>query len=79
MVALAKLTCEKKYLANGAQASDSVHNLLVKEGVIDADKRAVKLPEKVVEEASEADLLPLWKEECPPTPSSHSQKHLHLY
>lgn len=40
----------KRWIANGAQPSDSVHNLLVREGVITAPKRTVKLPEKVVEE-----------------------------
>ena len=43
----------KKWLANGAQSSDSVHNLLVREGVIDAPKRVKKLPAKKVEEAPE--------------------------
>ena len=40
----------KEFLANGAQPSDSVYNLLVSNGVIEGKKRAVKLPEKKVEE-----------------------------
>ncbi len=40
----------KNFIANGAQPSDSVYNLLVKNGVIKGEKRAVKLPEKKVEE-----------------------------
>ncbi len=43
----------KKYIANGAQPSDSVHNLLVSHGVIKGAKRVVKVPEKVVEEKEE--------------------------
>ncbi len=43
----------KQFIANGAQPSDSVHNLLVREGVIDAPKRALKLPEKEAEEQPE--------------------------
>ncbi len=40
----------KNFIANGAQPSDSVYNLLVKNGVIKGEKRAVKLPEKKAEE-----------------------------
>lgn len=36
----------KEFLANGAQPSNSVYNLLVRNGVIKGDKRVVKLPEK---------------------------------
>lgn len=43
----------KKYMANGAQPSDTVHNLLVREGVIDSSKRSVKMPDKKVEEGTE--------------------------
>jgi len=34
----------KKYLDNGAQPSDSVYNLLVKNDIIKGEKRTVKLP-----------------------------------
>ncbi len=40
----------KYWLSKGAQASDTVHNLLVKKGVITDKKRSVKLPAKKVEE-----------------------------
>lgn len=41
----------KEFLANGAQPSDSVYNLLVAKGVIEGEKRVVKIPEKKAEEA----------------------------
>jgi len=44
----------KNFLANGAQPSDSVYNLLVRNGVIKGDKRTVKLPEKKEEVAEGA-------------------------
>ena len=44
----------KNFIANGAQPSDSVYNLLIKNGVIKGEKRAVKLPEKKVEEKESA-------------------------
>ncbi len=40
----------KTYISNGAQPSDSVYNLLVREGVIEGEKRFVKVPEKKVEQ-----------------------------
>lgn len=43
----------KEYMANGAQPSDTVHNLLVREGVIDAKKRSVKMPDEVNAEGKE--------------------------
>ncbi len=43
----------KNFIANGAQPSDSVYNLLVRNGVIEGKKRVVKLPEKKVEESEE--------------------------
>ncbi|MFA5986062.1 MAG: 30S ribosomal protein S16 [Parcubacteria group bacterium] len=36
----------KQFLANGAQPSDSVYNLLVRNGVIKGAKRVVKVPAK---------------------------------
>lgn len=45
----------KKYIANGAQPSDTVHNLLVREGVIDGKKRSVKMPDKKVAEDDSKD------------------------
>ena len=43
----------KNYLANGAQPSDSVYNLLVRNDIVKGEKRSVKLPEKKVEEKDE--------------------------
>ncbi len=40
----------KYWISKGAQASDTVHNLLVTKGVIIDKKRAVKIPAKKVEE-----------------------------
>jgi len=41
----------KYWIEKGAQCSDTVHNLLVKEGIIKGPKRAVKMKKK--EEAKE--------------------------
>lgn len=38
------------WLGQGAQASDSVHNLLVKEGVVMESKRAIKMEKPAVKE-----------------------------
>ncbi len=43
----------KDWIQKGAQPSDSVYNLLVKNGVLKGDKRKVKIPEKKVEEVKE--------------------------
>jgi small subunit ribosomal protein S16 len=43
----------KYWISKGAQASDTVHNLLVKNGIITGDKRKVKLPAKKAEEVKE--------------------------
>ncbi len=40
----------KYWLSKGAQASDTVHNLLVSKGLITDKKRVVKVPAKKVEE-----------------------------
>jgi small subunit ribosomal protein S16 len=44
----------KEFLANGAQPSDSVYNLLVRNEIITGPKRAVKLPEKKTDENDDA-------------------------
>lgn len=38
------------WIGNGAQVSDAVHNMLVREGVIEAKKIAKKMPRPVVKE-----------------------------
>lgn len=55
-VAVLKADKIKEWIAKGAQVSDSVYNLFVKEGVVEGKKRAVKMekpkaPEAPVEEA----------------------------
>jgi len=40
----------KHWIAQGAQPSDSVHNLLVSQGIIEDKKRAVKMPTPEVKE-----------------------------
>lgn len=44
----------KYWLEKGATTSDTVHNLLVKNGVISEKKRVVKLPKKAVVAETEA-------------------------
>lgn len=48
----------KYWIGNGAQASNTVHNLLAKEGVIEAAKRAVKMKRPVKAEAAVAEEAP---------------------
>ncbi len=43
----------KDFISKGAQPSNSVHNLLVSNKVINKAKRSVKLPERKVEEKEE--------------------------
>lgn len=43
----------KYWLSKGAQASDTVHNLLVSKGLIEDKKRPVKLPKKAEEKKEE--------------------------
>jgi len=46
----------KYWIEKGAQCSDTVHNLLVKEGIIKGPKRAVKMRAKAADEADKADV-----------------------
>jgi small subunit ribosomal protein S16 len=43
----------KHWLANGAQCSDTAHNLLVSEGILKGPKRAVKIKKKEEEKKEE--------------------------
>lgn len=38
------------WLGKGAQASDTAHNLLVREGVVSTKKHAIKMPKPIVKE-----------------------------
>lgn len=46
------------WMSQGAQVSDAVHNMLVREGVIEGKKVAKKMPRPVVKEAPEAEAAP---------------------
>lgn len=41
-----------QWIEKGAQASDSVYNLLVKEGVVSGEKRKIKMPKPAAKEAA---------------------------
>lgn len=43
------------WLGKGAQASDTAHNLLVREGIVSAKKRAVKMPKPAVKEEEKSE------------------------
>ncbi len=45
----------KYWLEKGAQCSDTVHNLLVREGIVKGPKRAVKMKTKIADNAKAAD------------------------
>lgn len=42
----------KEWIKKGAQVSDSVWNLFVREGIVEGKKRVVKIPKKAVSEAT---------------------------
>jgi small subunit ribosomal protein S16 len=44
----------KEWIGKGAQISDSVYNLLVKEGIVDGKKRTIKIPKAEVAASEEA-------------------------
>lgn len=46
------------WIGQGAQVSDAVHNMLVREGVIEAKKVAKKMPRPAVKEAPVAEAAP---------------------
>lgn len=50
-IAVLKADKIKEWIAKGAQVSNSVYNLLVKEGVIEGKKRAIKMEKPAVVEA----------------------------
>ncbi|MEI7426258.1 MAG: 30S ribosomal protein S16 [Candidatus Moraniibacteriota bacterium] len=53
----------KYWIEKGAFVSDTMHNLLVKNGVISEKKRSVKLPKKVVVAEVEAEVVAKPEEE----------------
>lgn len=52
-VAVLKADKIKEWISKGAQVSDSVYNLLVKEGVVEGKKRAIKMERPKAPEATE--------------------------
>lgn len=46
------------WVGQGAQVSDAVHNMLVREGIVEAKKIAKKMPRPVVKEAPEVEVVP---------------------
>lgn len=44
----------KHWIEKGAQASDTVHNLLVSKGVISEKKKTVKIPKKIIKDKEES-------------------------
>ncbi len=46
------------WVSQGAQVSDAVHNMLVREGIVEAKKIAKKMPRPVVKEAPVAEVAP---------------------
>jgi len=46
------------WVGQGAQVSDAVHNMLVREGIVEAKKIAKKMPRPVVKEAPEVEAVP---------------------
>lgn len=46
------------WVSQGAQVSDAVHNMLVREGIVEAKKIAKKMPRPVVKEAPVAEAAP---------------------
>ena len=53
------------WISQGAQVSDAVHNMLVREGVIEGKKVAKKMPRPVVKEEPVAEVAPVEAEAAP--------------
>jgi small subunit ribosomal protein S16 len=62
-VAVLKADKIKEWIAKGAQVSDSAYNLLVKEGIIEGKKRAIKMEKP---KAAETPAEPVKVEEAKP-------------
>ncbi len=58
--AVLKVDKIKEWIGKGAQVSESVYNLFVREGVVEGKKRAVKMPKPVAKEVPvEAEAKPV--------------------
>ena len=56
------------WVSQGAQVSDAVHNMLVREGIVEAKKIAKKMPRPVVKEAPVAEAAPAEEVKAEETP-----------
>lgn len=58
------------WIGQGAQVSDAVHNMLVREGIVEAKKIAKKMPRPVVKEEVKAEEVPTATEATTETPET---------
>lgn len=68
-VAVLKKERIQYWLGQGVKASDTVHNLLVREGVVEGEKRSVKIPLPVKKEEKKEEAAP---EAAPETKAAES-------
>ncbi len=71
-----KTELAKKWIANGAQPTDSVHNIFVKAGVIVGAKIAVHSKSKKKEEEQKTVAKPVSQAQVAPTPSSNNNEEI---
>ncbi|KKU55035.1 MAG: Plastid ribosomal protein S16 [Candidatus Moranbacteria bacterium GW2011_GWE2_47_10] len=64
----------KEWIGKGAQASASVHNLLVREGVIEGKKKSIKMPKPEVKEAPVEEVNPPASGEEAPAEEAKEEK-----
>jgi small subunit ribosomal protein S16 len=66
----------KYWVEKGAQPSDTVHNLLVKNNILQGEKRKVKLPAKKVEAVKEETTPTETKEVAPEAPAEEKKEEI---
>ncbi len=64
----------KHWIGAGAQLSDTVHNLLVKEGVVKGEKKAVKMERPKQEEVAESVETPAEEMKSEETPTEEKKE-----
>lgn len=62
------------WLGQGVKVSDTVHNLLIREGVIQTEKRTVKIPKPVAKEETKAEEKTEEKTETPAAPVTETAR-----
>lgn len=62
------------WLGKGAQASDTAHNLLVREGIVTGKKHAIKMPKPVVKEEAKTEETSTSATEGAETPQEGEKK-----